>query len=337
MISILIDFSLLGLLVLTALAVVFIHDLFAAVMVFGIYSLVCAAFFISLSAPDVALTEAAIGAGIAPMLMLGTLALITDRKRKTSHIEKPASRGIWLPLLVVTATGAALIYGTLDMPHFADAAAPIHHHVAPRYIEDGPSETGVPNMVTAVLASYRGYDTLGEVFVIFTAGIGVLALLGLWGAGQNKPQGKISLQHHTVLRVITKAMIPLILLYALYVQFHGDYSPGGGFQAGVLFAAAFILYAIIFGLQQVYKIITPGLLRIMMALGVLLYGGTGLACLALGGQYLNYNVLEHDPVHGQHLGILLVELGVGINVAIVMMAIFFSFTGHDNAPQGKGR
>lgn len=320
-------------LVATALATVFIRDLFAVIMLFGIYSLISAVFFLNLDAPDVALTEATIGAGIAPILMLGTLAL-TRKKSEQQPQEKKSIRTIFLPLLVVVLTGIALIYATFDMPHFADPQAPAHNHVAPRYIQDSAQETGIPNIVTSILASYRGFDTLGEVFVIFTAGIGVLALLGFMTGGSGsgpKKYGQFkdtaSLRHHTVLHVISKILIPLILLYAFYIQFHGEYSPGGGFQAGVIFAVAFILYAMVYGLQAAYKIISPKALRLAMVSGVLLYASTGLASLFLGGNYLDYNVLAHDPVHGQHIGIILVELGVGICVAAVMMSIFFNFAG----------
>ncbi len=131
-----------------------------------------------------------------------------------------------------------------------------------------------------------------------------------------------------ILRIITKLMLPLILLFALYVQFHGDYGPGGGFQAGVIFAAGIILYSMVFGLDAARRVIPMRLLTILMPLGVLLYAGVGIASLFLGGEFLNYNVLSaDDPVHGQHYGILIVELGVGISVAAVMISIFMSFTG----------
>ncbi len=135
------------------------------------------------------------------------------------------------------------------------------------------------------------------------------------------------MRHHAVLRVISKLMIPLILLFALYVQFHGDFGPGGGFQAGVIFGAGMILYGLIFGVETMGRVLPPALLRVGIAMGVLLYAGVGAAGLALGGTYLDYNVLAHDPVHGQHLGIFLVELGVFTTVASVMVTIFFAFAG----------
>lgn len=172
MIDTILDVALMAFLLVTALAIIQLRNLFAVIMLFGMFSLLSAGLFVVLDAADVAFTEAAVGAGISTVLMLATLALTG------SYEEKPPAHRPWLPLLVVVVTGGTLIYGTSDIPSFSQAEAPAHQHVAPRYIEQGATETGVPNLVTAVLASYRGFDTLGEVTVIFTAGIGVLLLLG---------------------------------------------------------------------------------------------------------------------------------------------------------------
>ena len=135
------------------------------------------------------------------------------------------------------------------------------------------------------------------------------------------------MSNQIILRVIAKIFIPFLLLFALYVQFHGDYGPGGGFQAGVIFAAGFVLYALIWGIEEAKKVAHPNVIQFSVALGVLLYAGTGVAGMLMGGNFLDYNVLQHDPVHGQHLGILLVELGVGITVAGVMVSAFYCFAG----------
>jgi len=131
---------------------------------------------------------------------------------------------------------------------------------------------------------------------------------------------------HVILRIVAKFLIPLIALFAFYVQFHGDFGPGGGFQAGVILAASVILYALIFGLEAAKKAIPPSWVRIGMSLGVLLYGGTGVVTWLLGGEFLNYSVLiEGYPAKGQHYGIIAVELGVLLAVASVMLAIFYAF------------
>jgi len=135
------------------------------------------------------------------------------------------------------------------------------------------------------------------------------------------------MHNYLVLRVIAKLLLPFILMYALYVQFHGDFGPGGGFQAGVIFAAGFILYALIYGTERAEMVLPRGMLRFGIAIGVIIYAGVGVVGLLKGGNYLDYGVLRANPVAGQHLGITLIELGVGITVASVMVAIFYTFAG----------
>ncbi len=135
------------------------------------------------------------------------------------------------------------------------------------------------------------------------------------------------MRRHLVLRVITKLLTPFVLLFALYVQFHGDFGPGGGFQAGVIFGAGFILYALVYGMESAKRVAPAGALRLLISVGLLLYIGVGFAGLALGGNFLDYGVLAHEPAHGQHLGIFLVELGVGVTVAATMVTVFFNFAG----------
>lgn len=130
-----------------------------------------------------------------------------------------------------------------------------------------------------------------------------------------------------ILRVGAKVLIPFILIFALYVQFHGDYGPGGGFQAGVIFAAAFVLYALVFGLGNVIRVLPPKAVYVCGSAGVAIFLGVGFVSLALGGNFLDYNVLAHDPAHGQHYGILAVEFGVLVTVFGVMVALFYAFAG----------
>ncbi len=136
---------------------------------------------------------------------------------------------------------------------------------------------------------------------------------------------------HLVLRVVSKTLIPPILLFALYVQFHGDYSAGGGFQAGVIFAVAIILYGLVFGLDVAKQVVSPRLIQVLMASGVILYAGVGYVALIKGGNFLDYTaLLPHSEHHaGQHYGILLVELGVGLTVSSVMVSLFYAFAGRN--------
>ncbi|MDH5556940.1 MAG: DUF4040 domain-containing protein [Alphaproteobacteria bacterium] len=166
----------------TVFMVVRLHNLFAVVMLGGIYSLLAAALLVVLDAVDVAFTEAAVGAGISTVLALGALSLTTSQEKEPSR--RPFYT--FVVLFVVAITGAALIFGSLDMPVIGDPTAPIHGHVADVYLSEGPVATGVPNVVTAVLASYRGFDTLGETMVVFTAGIGVLLTFASVQAGRKR-------------------------------------------------------------------------------------------------------------------------------------------------------
>lgn len=136
----------------------------------------------------------------------------------------------------------------------------------------------------------------------------------------------------TILKVMAKTIIPFILLFGLYVQFHGDYGPGGGFQAGVIFAAAFVLYALIFGLTPVQRVAPERVVEVLIAVGVLIFAGTGVVTMFLGGAFLDYGAFtpEH-PEHGQHWGLLIVEFGVGVTVAAVMITVFATFASRGRA------
>ncbi|PHS28907.1 MAG: cation:proton antiporter [Robiginitomaculum sp.] len=329
-----IDLIFMSMLVVVGIAIVRLKDLFAVVMLSGVYSLVSAAWFVSLDAVDVAFTEAAVGAGISTVLMLGAMLLTARQVAPT----KPARH--WVALIVVCATGAALLYATVDMPSFGDPLSAPNAYVGLEYLKRTGPETGVPNVVSAVLASYRGYDTFGETTVILTAGLGVILILGLGGPAIKRKktasartkaakanESKILGAHHVVLRVVSKMMIPVIIVYGAYVQFHGDFGPGGGFQAGLIIASAIILYALIFGIDAAKEAVPPSLVRLGAALGVLIYGGVGVINLLLGGNFLEYNILNPaHPSHGQELGIMFVEIGVLVTVASVMLIIFYGFT-----------
>lgn len=311
---------LLTLLLITAFAIVRTPNLFVAVMLSGIFSLLLASNFFLLDAADVALTEAAIGAGISTVLFLGALALTADH-------ETSRSSNRLIALTVVMVTIGAIIYATLDQPRFADPNAPIQLHVAPWYLETTREAIDIPNVVTAVLGSFRGYDTLGEVYVVYTAGIGVLFLLGT--GVSRKPESPmeetLGLRHYLIPRVVGRIVIPFIILFGLYVQFHGEYGPGGGFQAGAIVAAGIILFALLEGEERALKVLPRGLLTGLIAGGALLYSAVGVAGILLGGNFLDYSVLSSDAVKGQQIGIILIEAGVGITVTGVMLSIFHAF------------
>ncbi len=314
---------LLTLLVITAIAIVQTRNLFVAVMLGGIFSLLLATNFFLLDAADVALTEAAVGAGISTVLLLGALSITAD------HETAPSSNRI-IALIVVVSTMLVVIYATFDKPRFGDPMAPVHQHVAPWYFQTTADAIDIPNVVTAVLGSFRAYDTLGEVFVVFTAGIGVLFLLGARPGryASRDPLGKIEdqgLRHYLIPRIVGGLLIPFIMLFGLYVQFHGEYGPGGGFQAGAIVAAAIILYALLEGEDRALRVLPRKVLMAMIAGGALLYGAVGVAGMLMGGNFLDYSVLSSDPIKGQQWGIILIEAGVGLTVTGVMLSVFHAF------------
>lgn len=313
---------LLSLLVITAIAIVRSQDLFSAVMLSSIFSLLMAANFFILDAADVALTEAAVGAGVATVLLLGALTLTPTR-------ERPGPGRSWLVIATVAANVVIILYATSNVPSLGDPNAPVHQHVAPWYLDNTYDYMGIPNVVTAVLASFRGYDTLGEVFVILIAGIGVLFILS---AGRDdllskRPEYRRSdgLRHHLIPEVVSRLLIPFIILFGLYVQFHGEYGPGGGFQAGAIVAAGMILYSVIEGERAALKLLPPRLLFALSLGGASLYGLVGVICMLLGGSFLDYSVLAADPVVGQQIGIIVIELGVGLAVTGVLLTIYHAF------------
>lgn len=304
-----------------AVATVTSRNLFVSSMWFGIFSLMMASNFFILDAADVALTEAAVGAGVSTVLFMGALAL-------TSEHEHFKEKFALFPLLLMVVLFGVLFVVSFDQPRLGDPSAPVHQHVAPWYLSETPKLIDIPNVVTAILASFRGYDTLGEVIVVFTAGIGVLSVLGFRPKRQQRLSGETmadkirGVQHHSILRVVGKLTIPFIMLFALVVQFHGKYTPGGGFSAGALFAAAVMLYGILEGADRSSKAMPQRPMLILAALGATLYTGVGIASMFLGGAFLDYNVLAANPLTGQYLGILLVEFGVGLTVTTVLIMIF---------------
>ncbi len=322
MINIGMDLGLLGLLLVCALLIARGGSLLAVTLLSAVYSLVICALFVILDAVDVALTEAAVGAGISTVLILAVI-----RSQDESHAPRWPSP---VSILIGLGLGMLLIVGTLDMSMYGNPLAPVHLHLAPRFIGQSGMEIGIPNIVTSVLASYRGYDTLGEVIVIFTAGLAVLLLLPSGSAGTVKEHGNKQpeglLITNPVLKTALLRIIPLVLLFALYVQFHGDYGPGGGFQAGAIFGAGIITYSLLRGSEKLLAIISERWVSIGMTTGVLLYAGTGIVAMWRGGNFLDYSALASTPTAGQHIGIVLIELGVGITVAFTMISLFICFS-----------
>ena len=209
--------------------------------------------------------------------------------------------------------------------------APTQTYVAPWYLDKTREYIDIPNVVTAVLGSFRGYDTLGEVFVVLAACIGVLFILSAAPPPERMPKSTddAGLRHHLVPQVVGRLLIPFIILFGLYVQFHGEYGPGGGFQAGAIIATGLILHALLEGESAALRAIPRGVLLGMVAGGALLYTLVGVAGILLGGNFLDYSVLAEDAVKGQQIGIIAIEAGVGVTVCGALLAIFHAFAARD--------
>lgn len=318
----LINLTLLVILTATAVAVSGMRSLYEATMLAALFSLVTASLFVLLDAVDVAFTEAAVGVGISTVLLLSVLALTRSREAVTPRNRRVPG------LIAVLLAGGALGYASLDLPAFGSADSPVQRHpVTETYLVQSQTDIGIPNTVTSVLASYRGLDTMGELVVVFTAGLAVLSLLGpLARPEETTPSADFHLADYRIIRVISGILMPFILLFALYVLFHGDYGPGGGFQAGVIFASGFVLYGLVFGLDKAQRVVPRVVLWVLISLGLVVFIGLGLTTMLLGGGFLDFNMLApDDPSSGQHIGILVVETAIGVTVAAVMTTIFFSF------------
>ena len=346
------NFILLGMLGIVAGFVAMTRSLLAAIILMSVYSLVSAIWLVVMDAADVAFTEAVVGAGVSTIILLGAILLTRG------EVQKARLAKLVFPAIAAFISGGLLIYAALDLPDFGDPASPANAYVGRAYLQSTPGEIGAPNVVTAVLASYRGFDTLGETVVIFAAGVGVATLLGFGERAATAalhpldPTG----DHNVVLRVAARILIPLIALFAFYVQFHGDLGPGGGFQAGVILAVAVILHALVFGLRETMRALRPGFIRAIAALGVLVYAGIGILCLTNGGSFLDYDFLfdrdmeasipsgllgDPEAIHptsphwGQHFGIFFIELGVLFTVSATMITIFYAFAGR--APDAQAQ
>lgn len=271
-------------------------------------------------------------------------------------------------MIFVILCGGILVYGTFDFPAWRHPESPASTHVSPYYIETTITDTSVPNIVTAVLADYRGYDTLFETIVIFSAGIACFFLLRVFGEKtahetrlyRHIPTGitirikkggrlpsktndfeRIDLEwvpHDLIIKTTCRLIIPFIQLFALYVIAHGHYSPGGGFQGGVILGAAFILYAISHDLRSTIARLSERASVFFSTAGVFIYTGVGTACLLLGHNFLDYSALGAvfgvDPVTARSHAILIVEIGVGIAVMAVMVSLYFNLSSAGKHDEG---
>jgi len=246
-------------------------------------------------------------------------------------------------LIVVIATGLLLLYAVNGFPDWADPQAPASTHLSPHFITESIEETSVPNLVTSVLADYRGFDTMFETAVVFAAGIAVYTLLRRTRRKDlhEKPEDTIEeLPHQTlIVKTICRLLAPFMQLYALYVIAHGHHSPGGGFQGGVILGASFILLAIGFDLKMVLKRMREKTTLVLAILGVLIYSGIGVICIMLEGNFLDYSALSAilpatDNIMARSHGILGVEIGVAIAVMANLILIYVNLSSDGKYERG---
>jgi len=270
-------------------------------------------------------------------------------------------------MVVVILTGALLVYALGDFPPWADPSSPAHKHVSPRYIEKSLEQTSVPNVVTAVLADYRGYDTMFETTVIFGAGVVCFFLLRtprkdestvrryrhiLTGMTIRVKETRktppvleeferidtLWAPHDLIIKTACRILVPFIQLFALYVIAHGHHSPGGGFQGGVILGASMILLAISHDLRTALGRMSERVHALLCPIGVFIYAGTGALCMVLGLNFLDYGalarILHVDPVTARSHGILIVEIGVGLAVMATMIWIYNNISSKGKYDEG---
>lgn len=335
-----IDLSVLSLIVICGFATIMVKDLLSAAIIFGAYSFLMCLLWTEMGAVDVAFTEASVGAGVSTILFIAAAF-------RTTRIVKARRRGRFSSKVV--GFSAALIMGLVlfaaesNFPGFADPNSPASLHLSPYYITHTLADTSVPNIVTAVLADYRGFDTMFETAVIFTAGLAVIAILRRPRRSDLTdllPPVSISEGYRdNIIRFISRQLVPFMQLFALYVVAHGHHSPGGGFQGGVILGASFILLAISYDLKLVLAKMNEKWNILLGNIGVLIYAGIGFVCLLLGANFLDYSILHKilpatGPVMARSHGMLGIEIGVAIAVMAIVVTIYLNLSSHGKLDKG---
>ena len=321
------------LLLVISFAILIVNDFIELALLTGLFSLFSVIIFIILDAVDVAMTEAAVGSVVSTALLL-VLVYLTKQYAPTKKVKLKFNlvsifSGIFCILLFII-----LVFSVYYAPAFGYSKNPAHlHEIYKVYTKDSFDVFGISNAVTMILGSFRGYDTLGESTVVFLASLGVYFILDSVNYKKKNYQKTITYNlNHTdnnkyVIPATLYILCPLIILYAFYVQFHGDYSPGGGFQAGVLLSAAILLMILYYPLNVSNKICTDKKFLLISTLGVMIYLFTGYLTMLLHSKFLDYYVLSKDTHSAYNYGLFSVELGVLLTVFAgisVIMSKFYS-------------
>ncbi len=333
------DLIILTLIILCALATISVQDLLSAAIIFGAYSFLMCLLWTEMGSVDVGFTEAAVGAGVGTVFCIAAV-FQTTRKVKVDHQMNPSK---FIGLLAASFIGIVLLIAQGDFPAWADPDSPASRYLSPHFITNTIAETSVPNIVTSVLADYRGFDTMFETAVIFAAGVAVFAILRRGRGKEEDDQavaaGTEDVNQDLIIQWICRQLVPFMQLFALYVVAHGHHSPGGGFQGGVILGASFILLQLTYDLKTVLQRMSERWNVLLGNLGVFIYAGIGLLCLVLGANFLDYSVLSKilpatSPIMARSHGMLGIEIGVAIAVMAIMIGIYTNLSSHGDHEQG---
>lgn len=246
-----------------------------------------------------------------------------------------------LAFLMVVVTGILLVISATDFPAWGDVNSAPNQYLSSHYIAEAEHETGVPNIVTAVLADYRSYDTFFETAVVFCAGLGIAGILSRRSrrGSKRKKQRLETREGDLIIQVSTRLLVPVIQIFALYVIAHGHHSPGGGFQGGVILAASLILFSMAYDLPTALDRFSERMALLWGNGGLLIYGGIGLICMGFGAEFLNYSVLHPlmpgtDAIMARSHSMLGVEIGVGFTVMSILFAIYTQLVSNGSLEDG---
>ena len=329
-----IEILLLVLVVILAFISLWIRDLVSAVVVFGAYSFLMCLIWTGMGAVDVAFTEAAVGAGVSTVFFI---AILFNTTRRIRFNPLDLSSKIFASFLCI-AVGYLLFLGITDLPQWGDPSAPANSEVAGHYVEKAYKQTKVPNLVTAVLADYRAFDTMFETCVVFIAVLGIFMLLKKEDDEVQNEAVELTKDDSLIIRVASRFMVPFIQLFGLYVVAHGHYSPGGGFQGGVILGASLILIAMAYDMEYVQKLLSIKNMIVLAAVGVLIFAGWGLVPVFLGHNFLDYSAWSIlpgvDKIMARSHSMLAVEIGVALTVMCGMYGIYMSLVSDGGFKKG---
>ena len=315
------------LLIIISIKIIVAQDLLNAVVASSVFSLLISVSYLIMDAPDVAMTEAALSACLSTCVYLSFLRkLPSNFKNNIPRTNIISASLICLLFLII------LTYMGLELPSYGDYSAPLQIYSSKYYIKNTEKDIGIASLVAAILASYRAYDTLGETSVILIAGISVLLVLSLRKSNdflsEKVNKVELILASYPVIKYVTTFVVPYIILYSIYIQFNGESSPGGGFQAGVIFASALIAYDLIYGHHKLNRYFSTNTLICIAVLGVAIYIIVGVISLFFNDNYLNYYSFTNfigDKLAAQHIAIVIVEIGIGLTVSAIMYLIYNLF------------